>query len=113
VRSIIRQSDGTLVFNIGTIGGRHAIPTRFYMVDRVSRRGQTAYDEVYAATIAFVDDVCKQALVTELHFNIYYTGLTEATIACIDALENKRVTYTLMRYIKDTESYEPIRRNRL
>lgn len=90
---------------LGIIAGRHQMPVDRYLVDNVEP-GQAAYDAVWLAADHLAKSVPKGT-----DIDLYYGGLTEATIAAIDALEgSERVRLRLFRYDAPSASYVEILR---
>lgn len=93
---------------LGTIQGRHAMPVDEYLVEAVEP-GQAAYDAVYAAASHRFQDLGDDG-VSEVH--LYFSGLTEATLAAVDAYEPEDHAFRLilMRYDAPSGEYQPLRR---
>jgi hypothetical protein len=97
---------------IGVIADRHVMPVDEYLVERV-RPGQSAYDEVLAACERWLREHPEAGIEGGVPLEIYYSGLTEATLAVADALHNAgRVNAQLMRFDIVLQDYEPLRRHR-
>ena len=97
---------------IGTIASRHEMPVEEYLVETV-QPGQSAYDEVYTAMASWLEAHPRVGRRAELPLEVYYSGLTEATLAAADALHNYGCSSAqLMRFDRELQDYEPLQRRR-
>lgn len=88
------------------------MPVDEYLVERVDP-GQSAYDEIYTAFAAWLEAHPGVGRRADQPLNVYYSGLTEATLAAADALHNFGCHYTrLMRFDRQLQDYEPLQRRR-
>lgn len=95
---------------IGVIASRHDMPVDEYLVESVTP-GQSAYDQIYAAVSAWLDAHPEIGRRPDRPLELYYSGLTEATLAVADAVHNFGLSHAyLMRYDRDLADYEPLRR---
>ena len=98
------------VRRLGIIASRHDMPVEEYLVESVNP-GQSAYDQVYWAFAAWLDAHPGVGRRPELPLELYYSGLTEATLAVTDALHNYGCRHAdLMRFDRELQGYEPLRR---
>jgi hypothetical protein len=107
-----RSPDATgQVRRIGTISSRHEMPVDEYIVESVTP-GQSAYDQIYHALARWILANPGVGRDPDQPLEVYYSGLTEATLAVADALHNYGcVNSRLMRYDIVQQDYEPLRRN--
>ncbi|MCC7105913.1 MAG: hypothetical protein IT307_12285 [Chloroflexi bacterium] len=104
---------GRAPVRIGVIADRHVMPVDQYLVERV-RPGQSAYDEVLAACERWLSEHPEAGVDGGVPLEVFYSGLTEATMAVADALHNNgRVNARLMRFDIVLQSYESLRRHQV
>ena len=97
---------------IGIIADRHEMPVEEYLVERV-RPGQSAYDEVYEVCASWLRRHPEAGREPAAPLEIYYSGLTEATLAVADAVHNFDRQYArLMRFDVLLQEYESLQRKR-
>ncbi len=95
---------------IGIIAARHEMPVEEYLVESVIP-GQSAYDQIYDAIVAWLARHPGVGCEADKPLHIYYSGLTEATLAATDALHNLGYHNTrLMRFDRVLQDYEPLHR---
>ena len=92
---------------IGTIAGRHPLPVERNILQGQVNPGQEAYDQAFSATKDLVRELLSQGVD---HIDLFYTGLTEITIAVLDALQDEPVSVTVWRYDSVASEYMPLRR---
>ena len=98
----------TRPYRLGVIAMRHDMPVDSYLVEAVTP-GQDAYDQVYDALAAWLAAHPGRGHEPDMPLEVYYSGLTEATLAIADCLHNLRCRYaTLMRYDIVLQDYEPL-----
>ena len=98
-------------YRLGTIASRHEMPVDEYLVESVTP-GQGAYDQVYEAITAWLDRHPGVGRDADRPLHVYYSGLTEATLAVSDALHNYGCWNAhLMRFDRVLEDYEPLHRH--
>jgi len=90
---------------LGTISARHDMPVDEYLLSDIQSHGQKAYAEAYHATRKWALEH------PDVDVELYYTGLTEVTIATTDALDNMGMSYTLMRFDQSRRNYQPLYRS--
>ena len=96
---------------IGIISARHEMPVDEYLVESVNP-GQSAYDQIYEAIVAWLARHPGVGHEADKPLHIYYSGLTEATLAVTDALHNLGCHNAyLMRFDRVLEDYEPLHRH--
>ncbi len=97
-------------WRIGIIDARHQMPVEEYLVASVNP-GQSAYDAVYEALDAWLEAHPGVATSPERPLQLYFSGLTEATLAATDVLHNRGCQHAhLMRYDRVQEDYEVLQR---
>lgn len=95
---------------LGVIAARHEMPVDEYLVESV-QPGQSAYDAVYEAMARWLADNPTVGRQADAPLYVYYSGLTEATLAATDALHNHGCRHVyLMRFDRDLQDYEPLQR---
>ncbi len=95
---------------LGVIAARHEMPVEEYLVESV-QPGQPAYDAVYEAMARWLASNPSVGRQPDEPLYLYYSGLTEATLAATDALHNFSCWYAyLMRFDRDLQDYEPLQR---
>jgi len=95
---------------LGIIASRHDMPVAEYLVESVNP-GQSAYDQVYNAFSAWLDAHPGVGRRADQPLHLYYSGLTEATLAVADALHNYGCRHAyLMRFDRSLQDYEPLHR---
>jgi hypothetical protein len=105
------RAAGEQVRRIGTIASRHEMPVDEYVVESVTP-GQSAYDQIYEALSRWLLANPGVGRDADKPLEVYYSGLTEATLAVADALHNYGCVHTqLMRYDIVLQEYEPLRRS--
>jgi hypothetical protein len=88
------------------------MPVDHYLVEAVLP-GQSAYDQIYQALADWLESHPGVGRRADLPLEVYYSGLTEATLAATDALHNYGCVFArLMRYDRELQGYEPLRRQR-
>src|SRR4051812_10180859 len=96
---------------LGIIASRHEMPVDEYLVASVNP-GQSAYNLIYETFSAWLQANPDVARVPNHPLEVYYSGLTEATLAVTDALHNFGCRYTmLMRFDRVLDDYEPLHRH--
>jgi hypothetical protein len=95
-------------YRLGVIALRHVMPVDSYLVEAVTP-GQNAYDLVYDALDDWLAAHPGRGHDPDKPLEVYYSGLTEATLAIADCLHNRRCrNATLMRYDIVLQDYEPL-----
>jgi hypothetical protein len=96
---------------LGIIASRHEMPVEEYLVANVNP-GQSAYDLIYETFSGWLETNPGIGRRPDRPLEIYYSGLTEATLAVTDALHNFGCRYTtLMRFDRVLQDYEPLHRH--
>jgi hypothetical protein len=98
----------TNVVKIGVVAGRHPLPVDKYLVQEVTP-GQAAYDAVYNAAMRALPAIVEgstKAGYSKAEIKVYYTGLTETTLAVVDASRDTGVPIQLMRWDSELGSYQ-------
>ncbi|OGY27491.1 MAG: hypothetical protein A2802_00305 [Candidatus Woykebacteria bacterium RIFCSPHIGHO2_01_FULL_43_29] len=91
---------------IGTIRGRHEMPVDRYLVDdREVSPGEDAYNAVFEAA-----KVHGQSLPVADTVELFYAGLTEATIGALDGYESVGINVVPMRFNVSSGGYESLSR---
>lgn len=86
------------------------MPVDEYLVDSVSP-GQSAYDQIYQSLAAWLEANPGAGRREDRPLHVYYSGLTEATLAVADAIHNYGCRHAhLMRFDRTLEAYEPLHR---
>jgi hypothetical protein len=86
------------------------MPVEEYLVESVTP-GQSAYDQIYQAFSEWLERHPGVGRQPELPLYLYYSGLTEATLAVCDAIHNYGCRSAhLMRFDRLLEDYEPLQR---
>jgi hypothetical protein len=99
------------LWRIGVIASRHDMPVNEYLVERV-QPGQSAYDTIYAAFSRWLQEHPTAGRAAGEPLYIYYSGLTEGTLAVADAMHNFGLRQAfLMRYDLALEDYEVLHRH--
>src|SRR5690349_16618855 len=97
-------------WRIGIIAARHEMPVEEYLVESVLP-GQPAYDAIYDALDAWLQAHPGVGSRPERPLQLYFSGLTEATLAATDVLHNRGCQYAhLMRFDRVLEDYEVLQR---
>ena len=79
------------------------MPVEGRYILRASILGQAGYDNAYYETLSFPFDEQRYTGI-----ELYYTGLTEATVGVIDALVTRGIPHVLMCYVHHNGQYMPI-----
>jgi hypothetical protein len=105
-------AQGMRCIRVGTIEGQHVMPVEVYLAKRGEiTPGQKAYDLLFERTRDYVQGLLRAGwFTTDFYVELYYTGLTEATLAAMDALTTMGVLYVTMRYDLSNDDYKAIRR---
>jgi hypothetical protein len=86
------------------------MPVDEYLLEEVTP-GQSAYDEIYAALSRWLKSHPGAGRDADQPLQVYYSGLTEATLAVADALHNFGCRNAmLMRFDRVLQDYEPLHR---
>jgi hypothetical protein len=87
------------------------MPVEEYLVESVTP-GQSAYDQIYEALAGWLDRHPGIGRQVDLPLYLYYSGLTEATLAVCDVIHNYGCRSAhLMRFDRVLQDYEPLQRH--
>lgn len=98
-------SQSSPLMRLGVCANRHRMPVDEYLSYRQLTPGQAAYNAIYAAACQWAHEHPDTHTVM-----LYYTGLTETTIAALDALHDAGIAVVPMFYDQLAGEYVPLRR---
>ncbi len=104
-----READETHVYDVGVLAGRHPLPVSEYLISDPVEPGQGAYDAVYTASYKF----CRGILADHGRrvVRLFYTGLTETTLAAVDGFEAAKAKHESEAEGETVSEYEAAKAN--